>query len=146
KADHLHSANHDRLAEILGAVTRRAQDRAALAGAEVKAMALAALRATREAEVTSHGQQLACIVGTPLAGEHVGDTRFDGTRSAAIFPGDLPRASDLLGHPDGARTTDLRIVRFQPPYVPDAASGAGTTWPHIRLDRALDFLIGDRLA
>ncbi len=146
KADHLHSANHDRLAEILGAVTRRAHARAELAGADVKAMALAALRATREAEVTANGERLACIVGTPLAGERVGDEHFDGARSAAIFPGDLPRASELLGHPDGARTLDLRIVRFQPPRIANGAGEAAASWPHIRLDRALDFLIGDRLA
>ena len=36
----------------------------------------------------------------------------------------------------------LEIVRFAPPRV----SADAPAWPHIRLDRALEFLIGDRLA
>jgi predicted YcjX-like family ATPase len=41
--------------------------------------------------------------------------------------------------------TDYRFLRFRPPAV----RGSGmvpATLPHIRLDRALQFLLGDRLA
>ncbi len=40
----------------------------------------------------------------------------------------------------------LNIVRFRPPDLDEAGSGATLSIPHIRLDRALQFLLGDRLA
>ena len=40
----------------------------------------------------------------------------------------------------------VRFVRFRPPKLERSADGMRLTLPHIRLDRALQFLIGDRLA
>jgi predicted YcjX-like family ATPase len=41
----------------------------------------------------------------------------------------------------------VNVIRFRPPRItPAEGSGAASPWPHIRLDRALDFLVGDRLA
>ena len=147
KADHLHSANHDRLEAILGVLTRRAEARAVGAGAEIKALALAALRATKEGEVTRDGQRLPCIVGTPMAGETIGGRVFDGKASAAVFPGDLP----TIDMSDGAAVSDafsnaVHVVRFNPPRIAtDTPSGLVAPWPHVRLDRAMEFLIGDQL-
>jgi uncharacterized protein len=148
KADHLHSANHDRLEAILGTLTARAEARASGAGAEVRALALAALRATREGEVTRDGQRLACIVGTPLAGETIGGKVFDGNTSAAVFPGDLPKLDQMPGQPGFATfASDIHVVRFSPPRIlNETPSGLVAPWPHVRLDRALEFLIGDHLA
>lgn len=148
KADHLHSANHDRLEAILGTLTARAEARASGAGAEVRAFALAALRATREGEVTRDGQRLACIVGTPLAGETIGGKVFDGKTSAAVFPGDLPKLDQIPGQPASETfKSDIHVVRFSPPrIVSEAPSGLVAPWPHVRLDRALEFLIGDHVA
>ena len=50
KADHLHHQSHDRLEAILAKLAGRAMARAEYAGAEVKVLALAAIRATREGE------------------------------------------------------------------------------------------------
>ena len=146
KADHLHSANHDRLEAILGTLTARAEARASGAGAEVRAFALAALRATREGEVTRDGQRLACIVGTPLAGETIGGKVFDGKTSAAVFPGDLPKLDQMPGQPAFTFKNEIHVVRFSPPrIVTETPSGLVAPWPHVRLDRALEFLIGDHL-
>ncbi len=90
KADHLHHTSHDRLEAILRLLADRAIARASFAGAEVKVMALAALRATREAEARQGRQRLPCIVGVPLPGERLGRKVFDGRTEAAVFPGDLP--------------------------------------------------------
>ena len=49
KADHLHHASHDRLEAILRRMVERAAARAEFAGAAVDVVALAAVRATREA-------------------------------------------------------------------------------------------------
>jgi len=148
KADHLHHTSHDRLAAILRLVTDRAMARATDAGAEVGVMALAALRATRETEAKEGGERLPCIVGVPLPGERIGKDTFDGRREVAIFPGDLPASAEAaLDSAGPALTNPAMFVRFRPPRV-RAADAAGETppLPHIRLDRALQFLLGDRLA
>jgi predicted YcjX-like family ATPase len=40
----------------------------------------------------------------------------------------------------------VRFVRFRPPRLERTAEGVTLSLPHIRLDRALQFLIGDQLA
>jgi uncharacterized protein len=153
KADHLHHLSHDRLERILARLTARAIERAEFAGAQVEAIALAAVRATREASVARGGETLPAIIGTPLAGEAAGGERFDGTGEVASFPGDLPDDPGTLFDPAAfkgltaapADETDFRFLRFRPPPAEPGPSG-GATLPHIRLDRALQFLIGDRLA
>jgi hypothetical protein len=145
KADHLHHTSHDRLEAILRLLADRAMARASFAGAEVKVMALAALRATREAEARQGRQRLPCIVGVPLPGERLGRKVFDGRTEAAVFPGDLP--DDPAALKTDRRADTVHFLRFRPPRVSlDAPSGEAPALPHIRLDRAIDFLLGDRLA
>lgn len=150
KADHLHHTSHDRLEAVLRLLTDRARARASTAGAEVEVVAMAALRATREAEVKQGSDRLACIVGVPMPGEQVGDSRFDGRKEAAVFPGDLPVRPEAAIEAAGQRAGDdglIRFVKFRPPVMPaPGADGRLSAPPHIRLDRALQFLIGDRLA
>ena len=142
KADHLHHKSHDRLEAILAKLAGRAMDRAEYAGAEVKVLALAAIRATREGEALRNGERLPCIVGYPLPGETIGRRRFDGNEEVAIFPGDLP------ADPEAALKGwqgDMRFVRFRPPNPTPLPSGGFAAFPNIRLDRAIEALIGDRL-
>jgi len=138
KADLLHHASHDQLENILRQVVSEAAARAEYRGAVHDVAALAAIRATREATVTQRGEELACIAGRPAAGETIGSTAFDGTQEAAIFPGDLP--ADARAALDGSLEGKLKFVRFTPPDLKDG------TFPHIRLDRCVEFLIGDRFA
>lgn len=138
KADLLHHTSHDRLENILRLLVDGAANRADFSGAASDVSAMAAIRATREATVTRKGEELACIVGTPQAGEEIGGNHFDGSAEAAIFPGDLPE--DANAALDGSLEGHLKFVRFRPPLVND------TTFPYVRLDRAIEFLIGDRLA
>jgi len=148
KADHLHHANHDRLERFLARVTERAIAQAKFAGAQIDVVALAAVRATREATVARGRERLPAIVGTPLKGESIAGERFDGETEVAAFPGELPDdpAALFAGFRGltAADETDYRFLRFRPP-ASDPANG-GQTLPHIRLDRALQFLLGDRLA
>lgn len=147
KADHLHHTSHPRLEAILERLTASAAERARFAGAEVKVLALAAVRATREGEVTRRGQKLPCIVGTPLEGETIGGKTFDGEEDYAVFPGDLPADPDeAFAAVRKGGGLGLHFVRFRPPLIETGALGAEGALPHIRLDRALNFLIGDRLA
>ena len=46
---------------------------------------------------------------------------------------------------DMAGALDLRFVRFRPSLLGKEERGGARAVPHIRLDRAIEFLIGDRL-
>ena len=98
--------------------------------------------------MTRGPERLACIVGTPLPGERLGGEVFDGRRARAIFPGDLPPSLAAARAPERRQrlAEGLSVVRFRPTRVPpDGLAGDAAPWPHIRLDRALEFLIGDYL-
>ncbi len=155
KADHLHHSSHDRLEAILRRMADRAIARADDTGAAVDVIALAAVRATREAGVRRGGETRPCIIGVPAADEVAGTERFDGATEFAVFPGDLPADPDDLFGPDAAtfrglaaapvEDADFRFVRFRPPPLGQGADDGAPMLPHIRLDRALQFLIGDHL-
>jgi predicted YcjX-like family ATPase len=145
KADHLHQSGHQRLEAILRLLVERAVRRTEGAGAKVATVALASIRATHEVSVREGGVKLAAIAGTPEAGETIGDETFAGNTDAAVFPGELPEDPKAIfagAVPPGS----LRFPRFRPPPRKADAAGRPSVLPHIRLDRALEFLLGDRLA
>ncbi|MCX8997676.1 YcjX family protein [Rhizobiaceae bacterium BDR2-2] len=145
KADHLHHEGHDRLEAVTRRLVERAVTRAGLAGAGIDVMAIASIRATREATVKQNGETLPVIVGTPIAGETIAGEIFDGNRKTAVFPGDLPENPEAVFE-DLKQGSQPRVnaVRFRPPAIPEV-NGVRVAIPHIRLDRALQFLLGDRL-
>ena len=148
KADHLHHESHDRLEAITRRLVERAIRSIGMSGAGIETLALASVRATREATVERDGHVLPVIVGTPMEGETIDGHRFDGTAKTAIFPGDLPEKTEILFDVEADGTLSapqVNIVRFRPPAIESSRKG-GASLPHIRLDRALQFLIGDRLA
>jgi len=142
KADHLHHDQHPRLTALVEAMLAEAANRAAFAGAQVRAVALAAIRATVEQEISREGARIALVRGH----------RLPDRKEVAIFPGALPTdaaatlataATALPGQapadwPDAA----YAAIRFAPPRW-GGENGDGP--PHIRLDAALEFLIGDKL-
>jgi len=137
KADHLHHTQHRRLTGIMEALTRDARDRARFAGAETAAMSIAALRATTEETRPHQGGSLDVVRGTLL----------DSGKQAAFYPGALPEdPAHLLGPArQGAEAwldQDYQVMRFAPAPL-SLKPGEGP--PHIRLDRAAQFLFGDRL-
>lgn len=157
KADHLHRSDHDRLEAITRRLVGRAADRARFRGAQVEVLALAAVRATREASIRHRGQDLPAILGTPLPGESLNGDSYDGKTEIAMFPGDLPSDPESLfkdieslceasEQPVQPHDSELQFMRFRPPELDTTAEGLTLSLPHIRLDRALEFLLGDRLA
>lgn len=137
RADHLHHAQHPRLAAILAAMLREARDRADFAGAQTAAMAIASLRATTEVELSRGGETIHAVQGILQATG----------RPAAMYAGDLPVDPSRLLAParEGAGAWlvgDYGIMRLAPAPL-DLRPGQGL--PHIRLDRAAEFLLGDRL-
>jgi len=144
KADHLPQSSHDRLQRVLKLLTDDASRSMEQGGASVDVLALAAVRATREATGTDGGETFSVIKGRPLAGESIAGETYDGNREAAIFPGDLPDDPvKALADAESGALSDMTFVRFAPPELEDET--ASTIWPHIRLDRALEYLISDRL-
>nr|WP_231579719.1 YcjX family protein [Pseudorhodobacter antarcticus] len=137
KADHLHHSQHPKLTAITQALLREARDRAAFAGAETQAMSLAALRATVE-EVREHGGETLDVVRGTL---------LDTGKQAAMFAGLLPDdPNHLIGPARKGEAawldSDYTVMNFAPARL-TLRPGDGP--PHIRLDRAAEFLLADRL-
>ncbi len=137
KADHLHHNQHARLAAIAAAMLREARDRADFAGARTAAMAIAALRATVEETAEHGGETLDMVRGRLLATG----------KEAAMYAGELPEDPAHLLTPARAGAErwldrDYGVMGFAPARL-TLKPGEGP--PHIRLDRAAEFLIGDRL-
>lgn len=135
KADHLHSAQHAALTGIMQALLCEAISRADFAGAETAAMSIAALRCTVEEMLTQNGAALPGVRGR----------QADTGRQVALYAGELPADPMRLLSParQGAEAwldADFGLMQFAPAV---GASGGGL--PHIRLDRAAEILIGDRL-
>jgi uncharacterized protein len=137
KADHLHHHQHPALTAITAALLADAKARADFAGAETMALSLASLRATVEEMVDRDGTSLPAVKGRLMATG----------KQALMYPGRLPTDPARILSParDGADVwldADYALMGFAPAR---ATLRPGEGPPHIRLDRAAEFLIGDRL-
>ncbi len=137
KADHLHHSQHPQLTAITEALLREARDRADFSGARTAAMAIAALRTTVEETVTHGGRTLDVVRGQLLGSG----------KQAAFYPGALPTDPAHLLAParEGAAgwlDADYKVMDFAPARL-TLRPGDGP--PHIRLDKAAEFLLGDRI-
>ena len=148
KADHLHHTQHGALTAIAEAMLREAKDRAEFAGATTAAMSLAGFRATVEDEAMRDGVAVPVVRGRVADGSPGGrtDGRTDG-RTVALYPGRLPDDPSRLLVPARAGAerwldAEFGLMAFQPSRM---ALKPGGGVPHIRLDRAAEFLFGDRL-
>ena len=113
-----------------------ARDRARFSGAETAALSLAALRATVEESRDFSGRAVDVVRGRLIDG-----------RQVAVNAGELPEDPARLLAParDGAGRWlqgDYGVMQFAPPVL-SRVPGQGL--PHIRLDAAAEFLIGDKL-
>ncbi|MDG2340375.1 MAG: YcjX family protein [Paracoccaceae bacterium] len=130
KVDHLHHSQHADIAAFMENLVRHSRDRADFAGAETTAMCLASLRATTETSVKQNGDTLDCVQG-----------RVMGKPSPVAFhPGEVPKSLAEVLEAEGR--FGLKDVNFVPAPL-TLLPGQGP--PHIRLDRAAEFLIGDLL-
>ena len=137
KADHLHHSEHAKLAAITEALLRDARDRADFAGAKTQAMSIAALRTTVEDRIAHGGEEIDVVRGKLL----------ETGRQAALNAGALPEDPAQLLAPARAGAEawldgDYSVMNFAPARL-SLKPGEGP--PHIRLDRAAEFLLGDRL-
>ncbi|WP_043527327.1 YcjX family protein [Litchfieldella xinjiangensis] len=125
KADHVTPEQHGNLVALIEALLADPLQDLRYADVPVRAMSLASIRATQAREVEHQGKRTPALRGTTLAGEEV-----------LVFPGEVP-----------ARLPDAEFWARQgfdfPAFRP--APRDNGTLPHIRLDSALEWLLGDKL-
>jgi predicted YcjX-like family ATPase len=129
KADHVAHNQHHNLRLLLEQMVIEAAGQARFEGVQPVFMALSSLRSTDMVKTDHHGQTLSCVRGL-LKGER---------RETVLFPGEIP--------PDLPVDEDWAEGRFRfRDFAPRRLRQNGSDQPqHIRLDQALDVLLGDRL-
>lgn len=138
KADHIHHTQHPKLTVFLEALLTEAKDAANWKGAETEALSLAALRATVEQTTKHEGELLDLVRGCLL----------ESGKEVALHPGDLPADPARLLTParQGAlawpEDIHYNLPNFAPPKLGDTAPHG---LAHIRMDKAAEFLLGDKL-
>jgi len=128
KADHVASHQHNSLRHLLDRLVSDARSGIRFEGARVETMAIAALKSTETVVSEHEGRQLRCVRGVPIGRD----------RPTVLFPGEIPEEADF---PPG-RERPYNFMAFQPPA--DLARETRGL-PHIRLDQAAQFLLGDYL-
>jgi predicted YcjX-like family ATPase len=128
KADHVAHNQHANLKQLLELLVTPAARSARLSGIQIEVLALSALRSTDVVRTEHHGQALSCVRG------HLRDE----DRETVLFPGEIPPA---LPEPEDWTSGRFRFRDFAPRRLVPGAKGQ-----HIRLDQALEYLIGDKLA
>ena len=129
KADHVAYNQHNNLRLLLERLVGDAAARARFEGITPAFVALAAHRSTDVVRTEHHGQVLSCVRGRLK----------DEARETVLFPGEIP--ADLPSEEDW-QAGRFRFRDFAPRRL--RLDGAGPP-QHIRLDQALETLIGDRL-
>jgi hypothetical protein len=129
KADHVPEVQRDHLAALLRNMAALPAIDVASANAAIEVAALASVISTEEDTQDIDGHRVQVVVGRPVGS----------ATKAKFFVGNVPirppRAA-AWGKPF------LNIPVFEPPII-DVSPTDGI--PHINLDLALDYLIGDRL-
>ncbi len=144
KADHIHHSSHDRLQRILAKLIAKASKSANYKGAQTHSLAISSLRATHENIIKENGETLNTIIGTPQKGEKLGKQTYDGKTQIALFPGDLPKTPDSIFKAD-SKPISLKFLRFLPPKNLKQNKAGEAILPYIRLDSAIEYLIGDKM-
>jgi predicted YcjX-like family ATPase len=127
KADHVAPSQHAALKQLLELMIRPAARSARLEGIQPEVLAIASLRCTDVVRTEHHGQALSCLRGR---------LKEDG-RETVLFPGEIP--------PDLPEPEDWLDGRFRFREFAPRRLRAGEPSQHIRLDQAIEFLIGDKL-
>lgn len=129
KADHVTANQHHNLDKFLQLLIEQAQRDLRFDGIETQCMALASIRSTQAAQAKVDGQQLSCLRGLD---KNSGET-------VALFPGEVPTE---LPNPADWHSERFQFVDFAPRRLPRQQLKSEH---HIRLDQALEYLLGDRL-
>ncbi len=128
KADHVTPEQVPHLEHFLQHMLAKSLNNAIFEGVRTETLALAAVKCTQAAYTTYQGKRISCIKGMPIEGD----------KPIALFPGEVPQEVPM---PEDWQEGRFHFMAFKPPRL---ANVHGSGLPHIRLDRALDFLLGDK--
>jgi len=128
KADHVTPNQLSNLEHFLQNMLATSHNDATFEGVQTETLALAAVKCTQAAYTTFQGKKISCIKGMPI----------DGEKPVALFPGEVPLEVPM---PEEWVDGRFHFMEFKPPRL---ANVHGSGLPHIRLDRALEFLLGDK--
>lgn len=126
KADHITPDQHENLQSLLKQMVQEAWQSASFEGIEMQCTTMASICATEPGFVERGGQTFAALRGMCEAGNPL-----------TLYPGDVPR---VLPSASFWQDQGFAFRVFRPlNYVADEPL------PHIRIDKGLEFLIGDKL-
>jgi len=129
KADHVPDIQRDHLASLLRTMVAQPALDVRSSNAAIEVLALASVISTEDDVQDIDGHRVQVVVGKPIGS----DTR------AKFFVGNVPARPP---RPDAWGKPFLNIPVFEPPAIdPSPIDGI----PHINLDLALEYLVGDRL-
>jgi predicted YcjX-like family ATPase len=126
KTDHITPEQHAHLVQLLNQMVYPAWQHAAYEDVAMQCMSLASIQATQSGYIQDADGRHAAIQGQAL----------DGT-SVTLFPGEVPGKLPDAGY---WQSHQFDFVAFSP-----LKAEVGEPLPQIRLDRALEYLIGDKL-
>ena len=129
KADHVPDIQRDHLAELLRNMAAFPAIEVKSSNAGIDVTALASVISTVDDTQEIDGQRVQVVVGRPVGSN----------KQAKFFVGNVPIRPP---RPDAWGQAFLNVPVFEPPAI-DPAPVDGI--PHINLDLALEFLLGDRL-
>lgn len=129
KADHVATNQHHNLRLLLEQMVADAAKEVRFSDVRTETMTLSSVKCT-ETVITDHqGHKLSCVKGVPQ----------DRDKEVLLFPGEIPAH---LPTPEDWVQGRFNFKAFRPPRLGNSPQGA---LPHIRLDQALEFLVGDKL-
>ncbi|CDH23474.1 YcjX family protein [Xenorhabdus bovienii] len=127
KADHVTADQHANLIYLLQQLVQEAWQNAAFEGISMDCVGLASVQATESGIVLHDGEKIPAIKGNRLSDDKL----------LTFFPGEVPQR---LPNSDFWQKQGFNFESFRPKQV-----NVDTPLPHIRMDSAMEFLLGDKL-
>jgi predicted YcjX-like family ATPase len=129
KADHVPEVQRDHLAALLRNMVALPAIEVSSSNAKIDVAALASVISTQEDSRMIEGHRVQVVVGKPVGSD----------QRASFFVGNVPARPP---RPEAWGAPFLNIPVFEPPIIdPSPIEGV----PHMNLDVALEYLIGDQL-
>ena len=126
KADHVTPEQHPNLVSLLQQIVNDAWQTASFEGIKMDCVSLSSIQATEPGFVSHQGQQVPALRGHTLSGQ-----------AQMLFPGEVPRRlpNDAYWQQYGFDFVNFRPLDIQ----------SDEPLPHIRMDKVLEYLLGDKL-
>ncbi len=128
KADHVTPNQLPNLERFLQLMLVEANNNAMFEGVTTDILALASIQCTEAMQAEFQGQSISCVKGIS---KHTGET-------VALFPGEVPVE---IPTPEDWVDGRFQFEEFNPPALHHSSH---VDLPHIRMDKALQFLLGDK--